>query len=262
LVAPLEGRLRRTRSLVIIADRSLWGVPFAGLASGSTEAPLSAKYELSFSGSIARAASWRQDWATPESVLAVGGVAWNREAFPDLRSLPESRGEAQDVAGLYRRSRLLAGAEATAGTVQRLAPEFDVVHIASHAVTNPREPGDSFLLLAAAGRGPGAWRARDQGWNSFSGARLIVLSACGTASQHRGFVGAEAGLLRSIQRATRAEVLASVGPVDDLASRHLLRSFHSYLQDGHSPPAALRLAQMDSRRNAAGVTWMLYRIVS
>lgn len=259
---PLSNRLQATRRLVIVADRDLWPVPFAGLARSPGEEPVASKYELVFAASIAGAVEARQGWTTPQSILAVGGADWDREVFSDLPALPESRREADDVASLYTQGHRLSGSEATAKAVQSLAPHFDVVHIASHAVTNSRDPGESFVLFAADGQGAGAWRAKDPGWNAFSEARLVVLSACGTAGQRQDFQGAASGVLRSIQRTTRAEILASVGAVDDLASRQLLRGFHTYLRAGHEPTAALRLAQTDPAHRGAGNTWMLYRIIS
>jgi CHAT domain-containing protein len=246
---------------VIVADRDLWGIPFAGLSPSLHAEPLAVRFEISFASSLS-ALNRTPEWVRPRSVLAVGHPVWDRRSFPDLRPLPESLLEVRDIAALYERGRVLSGADATLAAVRRMAPAFDVVHVATHAVGNDRDPGQSFILLSSDGSGPGAWRASDPGWEALSHARLVVLSACRTGSQTSRFGGASLGVLQSIQLATRAQTVVSIGDVDDAASRSLLEAFHRYLISGLTPSAALQQAQLSAFRAGTGMTWMLYRIVS
>jgi len=262
LVAPVLPALGSARRIVIVPDRELWQVPFAGLAAGAGEEPLAVRFEIVFASSLFELTRPRQPWSRPRSILTVGNPLRDPSRFPDLAALPESASEARGVAALYPTSRVLVGDEATRSAVQRWAPRFEVVHVAAHAVSNEREPGESFLLLSADGSDPGTWRARDPGWDSLKGVRLVVLSACRTGNQHARFGGASFGVLRSIQSATSAPVLASTGDVEDAASRRLLVAFHRRLAAGETPAAALRLAQLEARRERSGMTWMLYRIVT
>lgn len=261
LVAPLLPELGSARRLTIVPDRELWEVPFAGLAAAAGEEPLTARYEITFASSLFELTRPRPAWSRPRSILTVGNPLRDSR-FPDLAALPESASEARGVAALYPISRVLVGVEATRSAVQRWAPRFDVVHVATHAVSNEKEPGESFILLSADGPDPGTWRARDPGWDSLKGVRLVVLSACRTGNQHARFGGASFGVLRSIQSATTAPVLASTGDVEDAASRRLLVAFHRRLAAGETPAAALRLAQLEARHERSGMTWMLYRIVT
>lgn len=262
LVAPVLPALGSARSLVIVPDRELWQVPFAGLAAGAGEEPLAARYEIAFASSLFELTRPRQPWSRPRSILTVGNPLRDASRFSDLAALPESASEARGVAAMYPTSRVLVGPEATRSAVQRWAPRFDVVHLATHAISNEKEPGESFILFSPDGPEPGTWRARDPGWDSLQGVRLVVLSACRTGNQHARFGGASFGVLRSIQTATTAPVLASTGDVDDAASRRLLVAFHRRLAAGETPAAALRLAQLEARHGRSGMTWMLYRIVT
>jgi CHAT domain-containing protein len=259
LVAPILPMLRDVRRLVIVPDRDLWDVPFAGLASSRAE-PLASRFEISFASSLS-AISRAREWTTPRSVLSIGGPAWDRSSFPELPPLPESVNEAREVAAMYERSRVLTGADATPVEVRRLAPGFEIVHVATHAVANDRDPGQSFLLLSASAAGPGSWLASDPGWEALSHARLVVLSACRTGSQRGRFGGSSLGVLRSIQLSTMAQVVVSSGDVDDASARPLLEQFHRSLLDGRTPAAALREAQLDALRRKSGTTWMLFRVV-
>ena len=262
LVSPLLPALGPARELAIVADRELWDVPFAALAESRGAAPLVARYEITFASSLSELNRPRPVWTKPRSVLAVGDPSWDRSSFPGLPPLPDSLIEARRVASLYENSRVLSGVMATKAALRSLAPGFDVVHVGTHAVGNDRDPGESFVLLAPDGSDEGRWRAADPGWDALSHARLVVLSACRTGSEHSRFGGASFGVLRSIQQATRALTLVSTGEVDDAASRKLLEEFHRGLLEGLGPAAALREAQLNAQKERSGMTWMLYRIIS
>lgn len=260
LLEPLEPALQSARRLIIVPDRELWQVPFAALAPLHGD-PLIATHEVAFASSLVDLARPRPPWSEPKSVLAVGSPSWDRQQFGDMPSLPGSDQEAREVVGLYPRGRLLTGAPATKAALQRLAPGFEVIHVATHAVANESEPGDSFLLLSAEGSDPGAWRASEPGWKRLARARLIVLSACRTGGGRSRFGGgASLGVLKSIQRDSSAQVVVSTGDVEDSAAHRLLADFHRHILKGNEPPAALRLAQLGARPNASR-TWMLYRVV-
>ncbi len=261
LIARVIPALGPARKLVIVPDREVWEVPFAGLAAKGAE-PMAANYEISFASSLADRARPRPTWTPPRSILAIGSPAWDKAHFADLGPLPESGSEARDTASLYPKARVLVGASATRSAIRGLAPGFDVVHVATHAVGNARDPGKSFLLLSAEGEDPGAWRASDPGWEALAGTRLVVLSACRTGAERSRFGGSALGVLKSIQSKGGAEVLVSVGDVDDRASRSLLANFHRHLVTGATPAAALRLAQREAFDQRSGTTWMLFRIVT
>ncbi len=260
LVAPAEKFLGASRKLWIVPDREIWEVPFGGLAVRG-HPPLASRFEMVFTSSIRDFMRSRPSWETPDSILAVGNPSWDRSLFPDLPSLPESEVEARSVSGLYSKKSLLRGPEATRRAVRRLAPRANVIHFATHAVGNHRDPASSFLLLSAEGADPGTWRAGDPGWEALSRAQLIVLSACNTGSQRTRFGSASLGVLRSIQQSSEAQVLVSTGDVDDAEARRLLEAFHRHLLAGGTPAAALRQAQIEAHRERSGLTWMLYRIV-
>jgi tetratricopeptide (TPR) repeat protein len=85
-------------------------------------------------------------------------------------------------------------------------------------------------------------------------ARLVTLSACttGTASQPE-LASEQIGLVETLLRAGAATVVASLWPVDDLATRLLMEEFYRHLVESRlSPPAALRAAQLWLREQPAG----------
>jgi CHAT domain-containing protein len=72
---------------------------------------------------------------------------------------------------------------------------------------------------------------------------LLVLSACdsGLSAVHPG--DELQGLCAALLGLGSSAVVASLGPVDDLATRDLMVDFHDRLRAGHSPSEALAAAQ-------------------
>jgi len=135
------------------------------------------------------------------------------------------------------------GAVVLAGEQARVAPALAALdgaaigHIASHGEFRIDNPLFSFLMLAdgqltvydlTALRRPPA---------------LLVLSGCdtGLAAVHPG--DELMGLVAALLNMGTGTVIASTGPVDDGATRHLMRSFYGFLAAGHGPALALAEAQ-------------------
>ena len=72
---------------------------------------------------------------------------------------------------------------------------------------------------------------------------LLVLSGCdtGLADVHPG--DELMGLVSALLNMGTATVVASTGPVDDGATRLLMRDLYAHLGAGHRPAAALAMAQ-------------------
>jgi CHAT domain-containing protein len=141
-------------------------------------------------------------------------------------------------------------------TKERVAGEIekaDVIHLASHAITDERSPLRSKLLLA---RRPvsrpqidsndGVLQASEVYELALPRARLVVLSACQTGSgpSFRG-----EGLM-SLARPFLARgvplVVASLWAVDSDATAELMINFHRYRKrEGYTTIEALHGAQLD-----------------
>ncbi|MBE9097880.1 CHAT domain-containing protein [Vacuolonema iberomarrocanum] len=137
-------------------------------------------------------------------------------------------------------------------TEQRLNQEFDqsmilemndfnIIHLATHAVFNPGPPEDSFILF-----GDGSHVTLDEvrSW-TFPNVELVVLSACETAV---GDVplgnGAEVlGLGYLMQQAGAEAAIASLWQVSDGGTQVLMDAFYAALNNGYSKAEALQRAQ-------------------
>lgn len=198
-------------------------------------------------------------------------VGERREPAPSLRGqrrqwtpVPASREEVAAITPYFARSGLAVGRAASeselfARSESGALREFDVIHIATHAFADDRNPDRSALVLAEVGRfdpldpwshsGPdGFLTAREvrAGWGL--DAELVVLSACesalGTRIRGEGFVG----LTQSFLLAGSRNVLASLWPVEDEATRLLMERFYRiWIVDGEVGPTALRQAKRELR---------------
>src|SRR5262249_54731166 len=72
----------------------------------------------------------------PSSALVVGNPKLDNESQSDLASLPGAEAEANMVAGIYPKSNLLLGPEATKERFFSEVGEFEVIHFAGHAIAN------------------------------------------------------------------------------------------------------------------------------
>jgi CHAT domain-containing protein len=185
----------------------------------------------------------------------------------ELNRLPFSRGEAMAIASLAPKSvatfvGLDAARERAAGPA---LSEYRFIHFATHAVVNQDVPSLSSIVLSLVDR---AGRPRDgflmlpDIYEMTLNADVVVLSGCQTAlgKQVRG--EGPIGLARAFMYAGVPRVVASLWPVDDLATAELMKRFYrSMLVDRLTPAAALRAAQRDlatSQRWASPYFWAAF----
>ena len=174
-----------------------------------------------------------------EGVLAVGDPEG-----ADGRRLPGAREEAQAVG-----DQVLLGAEATEARLEAAVasrPRWRAVHIACHALIDPKHPLRSALSLSPADGRDGLWTVSEILQSSVQ-TDLVVLGACSTG---RGKTFDQEGALGFVQAffvAGGKRVLVSLWDVDDKATSALLQRFHAAWKSGVPPARALAAAQKSVR---------------
>ena len=252
LIDPVKLSLNGDAYLCIVPDGSLNYLPFGALRSDSRRYFVEDHvFVLSPSTSIflactdfARSKSGLRD----ERFLGVGNPDFDRSRFANLPSAEE---EIADIAPLYSKPVTLIGPDALKGRVKREMERADVVHLATHYVTDPESPLSSKLLLAreteasANQPGHGFLQASEIYDMRLPRARLVVLSACQTAIE-RSYRGEGAiGVARPFIRAGVPIVVASLWPVDAKSPSDLMRRFHGFRKQKFSTAEALCLAQRE-----------------
>jgi CHAT domain-containing protein len=295
LLAPAGPRLKASR-VIVVADDALHYVPFAALSDPQGRGPLVERAEVvhlpsaSAGAMLARRESprWTKSvavFADPVfrrddvRVAAQGASSTAADARPaslprelgarGLLRLPFTRREAQAIESLGSGVRTALDFEATReAALDADLASYRFVHFATHGLLNASHPELSGIVLSLVDRNG---RPRDgfltslDTFNLRLDAELVVLSGCRTALgkdvRGEGIVGLTRGLMYAGARG----VLASLWPVDDLATAELMRVFYQGVLGprGLTPPVALREAQRhvrSHRRWAAPYYWAAFQL--
>jgi CHAT domain-containing protein/tetratricopeptide (TPR) repeat protein len=226
MLGPLQAALRGKTDLIIVPDGVLWELPFQALQS-STRRYVIEDMAVTYAPSITvlrEMMRLRSATPAPRTLLAFGNAGADRHD-----ALPETENEVHRLAEIYGpSSRVLIGAEAREDRWKAEAPDYRVIHLATHGVLEDTSPLYSHLLLARPERGSKedglleAWEIMDVPLK----AELVILSACDTA---RGRVAAGEGILGlmwAVFVAGSPATLVSQWRVDSASSTALMVAFH------------------------------------
>jgi CHAT domain-containing protein len=248
---PLTG-VPKGESLVVVPDKALHAVPFAALRGPDGHylvedhrivlAPSATLYVRALDHERTLAAAERG----PAHTLVFGDPAFDVTLWNDLKPLAEAAREAERIAALDPTHSLLRrGKSADKAGFLALAPGFERIHVAAHALVDGRNPLLSALVFAPGAPGDsGALYAREIYQLRLPRTRLVVLAACDTGNAYLPGSEGATTLGRAFLAAGVPTVVASLWAVDDNATARLLSRFHRELQAGADPASALRQAQI------------------
>jgi CHAT domain-containing protein/Tfp pilus assembly protein PilF len=266
LVKPAEAQLRGKTAVLIAPDGPLWNVPFQSLEPRSGHyliEDLAVAYVPSFS--VLREMTRVRQRNAPEgkvpaaTVIAMGNPAFGSEISDrvkltyrddNLSPLPEAENEVRTIEEIYGRSesRVYVGKDADEERFKREAPQFRILHLATHGVFDDSSPMYSYLMLSPSpdGKDDGlleAWEILHMDLH----ADLVVLSACESG---RGRIGAGEGLIGltwSFFVAGASTTVVSQWKVESLSTAELMTAFHRARQlerrKSKSPFATARALQ-------------------
>lgn len=136
--------------------------------------------------------------------------------------------------------------EAEAASVQNFkqhSKEYGLLHFATHAVFNDKNPEFSYLAFSPNTTGPLLF-VKDI-YNQEIRANMVTLSACETAlgdlKRGEGFIG----LASSFYYAGASSITSTLWKVNDGTSAKIMASFYGGLSDGKPKNEALRLAKLE-----------------
>lgn len=247
LIRPIAAELRGIEAVTFVPDDALQRVAFGALFDRVSRTFLIQRHVIATAPSAGLFVFNSQrvvpDTA-PSSALVIANPAIPRDAFPDLLSLATSEHEAARVARSYSRAEVIKRDAATAERFLTLAPEFEVVHFAGHAVVQHAEPGASALVCASSPRMHGALTLRQIAGMRFPKTRVVVLAACSTMRGRNAAIEGVPSLARAFVVAGVPAVIGTLWDIDDAAAAPLMRVLHEELAKGTAPADALRAAQL------------------
>ena len=249
--------------LVIVADGVLHHLPFEALRATPDDPPLGARYELVHAPSATLWLQWRTSaprapagrMLTLADPLLTGGIETeaqvrNATLLQGLRlgQLPHARKESRAIQRHVAGVEALIGADASEKALKsRDLGAYDILHFAAHAIGDEAHPERSAVLLASGDAvEDGLLQAREIEALDLAG-RIVVLSACYTAT---GVVLSGEGVLslaRAFFEAGAHAVIGSRWPLRDADAAALFDTFYRHLGTGASLSEALKATQDEAR---------------
>jgi CHAT domain-containing protein len=235
LIGPCADNLVDARQLVIVPHGGLHYLPFHALID-PTGTPLVERVEVTYSPSSTVLASRFDRPAQPAAsgTRLLVGVSDG--------ALPQIDGEIDVLRHLFDSPVVLAGEAATEQAFRRQAPQAEVIHLASHAVFRHDNPLFSAIKLSD------GWLSLNDLYSMRLRASLVTLSACETGVNDVQAGDELVGLARGFFQAGAASVVVSLWAVNDASTARLMQRFYRHLEAGQAPAAAMRLAQIELRR--------------
>lgn len=247
LIAPVIDRFGPAERLLLVPDGPLHLLPFDALVLDTGDnGPvfLVDRVELIVlpSTRFLSGRSATRPRPQQQSVLAVGHRA------------PQANEEIQAIAAAWPnvRVQLLGGdgGEPAAETlVRRQAGDYAILHFATHAAADDREPEASHLRLLPDAENDGYLHPTEIETLRLPGS-IVVLSACETLSGPLYTGEGLMGLARGFLAAGARTVVATRWPVGPAMAR-LMASYHRRLAAGALPSGALREAKLELRLDPA-----------
>ncbi|MBO0719808.1 MAG: CHAT domain-containing protein, partial [Blastocatellia bacterium] len=244
LIAPIGKQLDPNSTLCIVPDGVLQDLPFASLVSPETKRYLIEDFALVVNPSASVFArtleqSRNKQRSAAEPFLALGNPSFNQQAFPKLFPLPKSEQEIERIRSFYTQRLILTGKQATESALARQIGNFEIVHLATHALSDQQSSMLSTIFLAgesnAASEGQnahqaaydGALRAHEIYRLKPERTRLVVLSSSRSGIAGRTRNEAMGGLAQAFLAAGVPTVIASLWDVDDDSAARLMELFHA-----------------------------------
>jgi CHAT domain-containing protein/Tfp pilus assembly protein PilF/predicted negative regulator of RcsB-dependent stress response len=228
LIGSLEeqGWLKGIRRLYLVPNGFLNYVPFAALSRTTGRSRfLVDDYVLAYLPSAAALVYVQGDPASHPKLLAVA---------PERAHLQYAEQEARDVSRLFHpRALLLTGKSATKGSFERMAGNYQFLHLATHGYLNRYTPMLSGLELEPDTHDDGLLEVHEI-LDLKLHASLVTLSACETALGSGYFSEVPAGddfvgFTRAFLSAGSQAVLASLWAVNDRSTLQLMVDFYRRL---------------------------------
>ncbi|MFB9843624.1 CHAT domain-containing protein [Mucilaginibacter ginsenosidivorans] len=247
LIAPAKAALADVENITVIPDDELNYLPFELLADDEGNSLIS-RYAVTYNYSCALLQNNRGQLKKNASELSM--APFTEKIAPgssapagEWAQLPYSKQETEQLKGTS-----FIGQSATKQQFLRSAPNFNIIHLATHAYANDNDPNRSFIAFYPSKPDsvlqyklyiPEIYNLR------LDKTRLIVLSACesGTGELMRG--EGLISLSRAFSYSGCYNIVTSMWKADDASTAYISSKMHRYLQKGYTIASALRQAKLD-----------------
>jgi CHAT domain-containing protein len=235
LIDPVADLLDPNRTIAIIPDRALHGLPFPALRRPGDRKYLIQNFPILISPSLTHLL------ATDASRPQRGSIVGFGSQFDDSSEMKELLA----LKTIYRNSTTFAGANVDKARFLTAMNTAPIVHYAGHSATDAVDPLRSSILLDGNRYGPNSVTAVDISQQRLWKNAVVVLSSCDSSvGNSRDGVGMR-GLTSAFLIGGAGSVVGSLWPVEASSTSELMIAFHRAFASEQLPVAkALRQAQL------------------
>lgn len=288
VIAPLEPHLRGKKHLIVSPDGALNTVPFAAMRKN--DAYLVGEYQFTYVTSGRDLLRWGDVIGDGKGVVVVanpdfamnGNKAVATSYFSRIKfsPLPGTESEANAIRKYFTGALTYTGKEATESRIKALHHPR-VLHLATHgffigaksgaANTRSLELSDEAKSEVAEAEDPlvrsglalagsaslnggnsedGILTALESASLDLAGTKLVVLSACQTATGEARNGEGVYGLRRALTTAGAETLVMSLWSVDDEATAYLMQGYYKRLKNGGGRSESLRQVQLELAKSS------------
>jgi CHAT domain-containing protein len=255
LIAPFAAGIGSVRRLIIVPDAGTQAVPFGALQNPNDGSYLVDAVVPLLSPNLTTALRWLSRAA--DAAPATTAVFSQTAALHNLPELPAANREVDAIRRLYRESVHYQRDEASLDALRTALSKYDVVHLAIHATSDPRDPDHVSLALART-TGPVSTTALQ---SSHRTTNLVVLAACNSAVSRRSRSETALSVARPFIAAGVPAVVVALAEVPDARTADLMTAFHASVAAGAEPAAALAAVQRLEARRFTQPWWSVFTMI-
>jgi CHAT domain-containing protein len=237
LIEPVSTLLNPNKTIVIIPDRALHGLPFGALRRPGKNEYLIQEFPVVVSPSLTHFLAANESLAeTPRNTIV--GFGSQNGSFAELKEL-------NALSMIYDTLKLYAGEQVNKSTFLSAMSKAAIFHYAGHSATDAVDPLRSSILLDGNRSGPNSVTAVDISRQRLARNAVVILSSCDSSvGNSRDGVGVR-GLTSAFLIGGAGAVVGSLWPVEATSTADLMIRFHRAFAKEHMPVAqALREAQL------------------
>jgi CHAT domain-containing protein len=235
LIEPIRNLLDPGRTLTIIPDRALHGLPFGALKQPGKTQYLFHEFAIVISPSLTHFLTSNGAQPARDTIVGFGSQNGSSSEFRELAALSK----------IYPSATTFTGQQVDKSSFLDGLKKAPVFHYAGHSATDAVDPLRSSILLDGNRSGPNSVTAVDISQQRLPSNALVILSSCDSSvGNSRDGIGVR-GLTSAFLIGGAGAVVGSLWPVEASSTADLMIRFHrAYAKSGMPVAKALREAQL------------------
>jgi len=235
LIDPIANVLDPNRTIAIIPDRVLHGLPFAALKRPGSGQYLIQEFPIVVSPSLTHFLTTSPMPARRDEIVSFTSQNGGSAELKELTALQK----------IYPRATTFVGQRVDKPSFLRAMQKAPIFHYAGHSATDAVDPLRSSILLDGDRSGPNSVTAVDISRQRLTNNAVVILSSCDSSvGNSRDGVGVR-GLTSAFLIGGAGSVVGSLWPVEATSTADLMIRFHRAFANSGMPVAeALRQAQV------------------